>query len=75
MGWYNSKGVRKKFFHEGSRNPNAKLKETDVLKIRQRLKEGELQSSIAEDFGVSVSLIGYIGQRKCWTHLPEGYGG
>lgn len=53
----------------GENNPNSKLTEVDVLMIRQRLDEGESQTSIAKDYGVSMTMIGYIRTKKSWARL------
>jgi group I intron endonuclease len=49
----------------GSRNPSAKLSETDASIIRGRLEAGESMSSIARDYGVSVTPI-YSIKRGEW---------
>lgn len=55
----------------GERKALAKLTEADVLEIRRRVRAGELQRSIAEDFGVSRVTISDIKRRKSWQHLPD----
>jgi hypothetical protein len=50
----------------GTRNPSAKLTEVQVLAIRS----SELpRRNIAIQFGVSISLVGAIKQRKVWGWL------
>ncbi len=46
-----------------------KLKPADVLEIRRRAANGELQRVIAKDFGVNVSNICRIILRKAWNHI------
>jgi len=53
----------------GSKHPNSKLTETDVLEIRERRKNGETQDSIAKDYDVTRPLISYIVNNKTWRHV------
>lgn len=53
----------------GSAIGNSKLREADVLVIRQRLVAGELQRVIAADFGVTQTQISHIALRKQWGHV------
>jgi HNH endonuclease len=48
-----------------------KLTPEDVWEIRRKLKLGETQAKLADDFGVSKATIGHIGRRETWTHLRE----
>jgi len=45
----------------------AKLTEASVISIRTA--EGVTQQHLADQYGVSVSLVGFIRQGKIWTHL------
>lgn len=54
----------------GSRIGNSKLKEADVLAIRERYSDGETQKQLAIEFGVTVTMISYIVRRLWWKHLP-----
>jgi hypothetical protein len=56
------------FHTTGSHNPNSKLTEKDVLKIRTLLKTNT-QRSIATMYGVSQAAIKNIHLRKSWKHL------
>jgi hypothetical protein len=47
----------------------AVLTKAQVLEVRRRLKNGQIQSIIAKDFGVDRSTIGYIKAGKSWGHL------
>lgn len=48
----------------------AKLTERDVLRIRYRLEyEYATLSELASDFGVSISQIARIRDRKAWKHV------
>lgn len=53
----------------GESHPMAKLTEDDVYKIRKRLDSGETLKSISEEYGVHLSTIHYIKNRKLWSHL------
>lgn len=53
----------------GSRNGNSRLKESQVLEIKQRLASGELCSTIALDYGVAEGTIDHIRQGRTWKHL------
>lgn len=61
--------IRKKRAALGIRQPRAKLTENDVKKIRQLLADGVKGSRIAEDFGVSPSIICEINKRRSWKHV------
>ena len=47
----------------------AKLTEADVRSIRRRTGAGELNPTIAEDFGVSISTIHLIRHKRIWKHV------
>lgn len=53
----------------GVNHYKAKLDEDDVREIRRRTKEGETYQSLANDFGVAKSTIGFIVRRKTWKHI------
>lgn len=53
----------------GVNNPTAKLTEKDVLEIRRRRADGALLKDIAEEFGVSESLISLTANGKNWGWL------
>ena len=59
----NSKGRQAR----GARQGNAKLTEKQVLEIRAIT--GITQRAIADHYGVSEALIGYIRRRKIWQHI------
>ena len=56
----------------GERHHNAKLKESDILAIRERRIRGETLQSIADDYGVSNVTIYRICSGKRWKHVPRG---
>src|SRR3990167_1493684 len=53
----------------GELNPNARLKQKDVLEIKRRILSGERIGLIAEDFGVGKMLISLIKSGKRWRYL------
>ena len=52
----------------GSRNPNSKLKETDISNIRARFVAGETQTALAKGYGMSQVGIHCIVRYKSWKH-------
>jgi len=50
----------------GESHPNAKLTEADVHAIRADKRS---QRAIAAEYGVSISQIGFIKNRKRWSHI------
>lgn len=55
----------------GSRSSNAKLTESNVADILDRLYAGDLQKDIAEEYGVAKSTISHISQGNTWTNVPR----
>jgi len=55
----------------GERNRHAKLKESDISVIRERLSRGETQKSIADDYGVVQQTISNICTGKLWKHIDR----
>ena len=55
----------------GAENPNAKLTEADIPRIRQRLADGDTLKVIAAQFGVSFQTISKIKNNRRWFHLPR----
>ena len=49
--------------------PQSKLNETDVLAIRNAVKNGEFQRSIAARYEIAQSLVSLIVNRKIWKHI------
>lgn len=47
----------------------AKLTEDDVLAIRAALANGETGVSLARHYGVNVTAIIKIKQRRTWKHI------
>lgn len=56
-------------FKDGEDHPLNKLTNENVLDIRNRWTRGEMQRSIAKDYGVNPSLISRIVRREYWSHI------
>jgi hypothetical protein len=55
--------------HKGENHPSNKLKDSDILKIRELFSQGETQTAIAKTYNVSQVLIGRIVNKKAWNHI------
>ena len=54
----------------GEQNGNSKLKNEDVVEIRTKYKEREAnQHQLAEQYGVSQTVIGLVVRNKTWRHV------
>lgn len=53
----------------GERVHTAKIEEWDVLVIRKRIRNGETQSVVAKDYGLSQPTVSEIVLRKTWKYL------
>jgi uncharacterized protein (DUF433 family) len=53
----------------GERHPMARLTDAQVRAIRQRHANGEVDTRLAADFGMSLTQIGRIVRRELWTHI------
>lgn len=53
----------------GEDNGNAKLTYVQVKQIREQRKSGRTLTSLADEFGVSISLIGMIARREAWRSV------
>jgi Mor family transcriptional regulator len=53
----------------GERHGCAKLRNDDVVAIRQRVAAGERRSSLAQEYGVSLPAIDKIVNRRTWQHV------
>jgi len=56
---------------KGSKHPHAKLDESEVLEIIERLKQGEEHLHIAKDFGICYGTISNIARNSTWKHLSR----
>lgn len=64
-----SETLKSKKANQGSSNGSAKLTEADVIQIKRRLSYGDKTVSIANDYGVSKSTVGFIKQGVTWKHI------
>lgn len=48
---------------------SAKLTESDVLKIRELVAQGNMQKNIAKDYGIVPSTVHQIISGKTWSHI------
>lgn len=58
----------------GERNGNSKLRDSDVVEIRQAYQDrvwGETVPALALQYGVGESTIHDIGQGKAWKHIKN----
>lgn len=56
---------------QGEHNGNARLSEREVREIRSLLKQGVPQRGIADEFGVSQSIVSKINRGTAWTHVSD----
>lgn len=54
---------------KGSESGTSKLVESEVINIRERIRNGETQRSLSKEYNVSESLISMIKNRRIWTHI------
>lgn len=57
--------------HRGVRHPLSKLTDEDVLKIRELYSQGLTQQEIANQFGITRSVVGNIHHGRTWAHLSQ----
>lgn len=55
--------------NKGSNNPNSKLKEYQVIEIRNKYKSGIKQVDLANEYAVSRHVIFDIVRNKRWKHI------
>lgn len=60
---------RNGIYPRGSEHWQAKLSETDIPTIRERLLSGELKSSIAKSYGITVTPLRQIELGITWKHI------
>jgi len=51
------RGRHRNWVAPGSLNPNAKLREADIPRIRERMAHGDALPTIARDYGVSHAAV------------------
>ena len=55
--------------HKGSKHHYAKLKDSDIPKIRKLLDKKVPVKIIAEKFKVSTEIIYHVRNGSCWGHI------
>lgn len=53
----------------GEKNGRAKIKERDVITIRENARNGKTQKELAALFGLRQATISLIVTRKTWAHI------
>ncbi len=53
----------------GEKSPSAKITEGDVREIRRLVSMGVGQTDIAKEFGIAISNVSQISNRKRWRHV------
>jgi hypothetical protein len=54
---------------KGSRHPESKVTEEQVLEIREKREQGVFLRVLAEEYGLSVAGVSKICRREAWTHI------
>lgn len=54
----------------GSRNPAAKLTDAQVIKLRQKRKDGALYRELAAEYGLNRTSVMNIVFGRTWSHIP-----
>jgi predicted XRE-type DNA-binding protein len=54
---------------KGENHTQARLKESDVLEIREMIQKGFKQRDIAEKFRIKRAYVSHIKTRKAWSHI------
>lgn len=68
-----SENHQRKLLHgtliHGDKHKCSKLKEPQVIDIRRRVSAGEQKASLAREYNVSRTLVGYIVAGRAWPHM------
>ena len=64
-----AKGRNKYIGNVGESHHLAKLTESQVIEIRQRVENGKQKSALAREYNISTGLMSMIAKRKIWKHL------
>jgi hypothetical protein len=56
----------------GEKHGMSKLTDADVLNIKERIKAGDQQNLIAQDFNIDPSRVSKIKHGKLWKHVQTG---
>lgn len=57
---------------KGSRHPNSKITEGDVIEIRRLVADGVSQTEVGRRFGLHVASVHDIVKGRNWAHIREG---
>ncbi len=68
---YDVLGRKRKMLGPKPRDSRMKLTEDQVREIRERIKAGETQKTIARDYPITYQHVGKIARRESWTHLDN----
>ena len=71
LSWQPKGRVHVESYKSGNRKLVTKIKQKDVMPIRDRLRAGESPSALAKEFGVSYPTIRAIKVNRTWTHLHD----
>jgi hypothetical protein len=55
----------------GDKHGRAKLTETTVVEILQRLADGERQADLGREYGVPACTIDHLKHGRTWRHVPR----
>jgi hypothetical protein len=61
--------IRHGTWQTGERIGTSKLTDDDVREIRRRRASGELQSTLASEFGIGQTNVSWIVNNKTWRHV------
>ena len=53
----------------GEKNPKAKLKETDVIRLRNEYNAGNTITELVKKYGIPYSTVGNVVHGHTWKHL------
>lgn len=60
---------RNPLLRSGDKAAGARIKEHDVIALRERAARGERQKDLAKEFGITRSAVSAIVVRRNWKHL------
>lgn len=63
--------LKPEYIPKGSKRSFAKLNDWAIVDIRQSVKNGATQVSLAQKYNVSRSLISLVVKERIWTHVKQ----
>lgn len=66
---FHSYQILNRFRCKGSEHGLSKLKEFQVIEIREKFNKGDTHKSLAIEYGMSIYTIGAITRRQLWKHI------